>query len=183
VFADCTTSSLKPTLSLDEASVKAADQACVITNNEVVPTKAGQCLVKAQVPAAAVSASGVGKRATTNVVTMNYVFSSVGTFSTTTSTTTSGSSSVSAGTSSGAGSCSVTLSSAKKTASNSSLLKCVGLSVKRGETVSIKTATSKVCTATKTGVSWRAKGACKITVRVMNKSKVVSSKSLTIQSK
>lgn len=180
VFADCTTSSLKATLSLDEASVKSADQACVITNNEVVPTKAGQCLVKAQVPASAVSASSVGKSATTNVVTMNYVFSSVGTFSTT-STTTSASSSVLAGSSSS--SCSVTLTSAKQTASNSSLLKCVGLSVKRGETVSIKTATSKVCTTTKTGISRRTKGACKITVRVMNKSKVMSSKSLTIQSK
>lgn len=181
VFADCTSTSLKPTLSLDEASVKAADQACVITNNEVVPTKAGKCIVKAQVPASAVTANSVGKRATANVVTMNYVFSSVGTFSTTSSTTASATASTVAA--SGSGTCAVTLSVSKKTASNSALLRCAGLSTKRGETVSVRSSTTKVCTASKTGISRRTKGICKVTVRVMNKTKVVSSRSLIIQSK
>jgi len=47
VFADCASASIKPTLSLDETNIKAADQACIVEANEVVPTKAGQCIVKA----------------------------------------------------------------------------------------------------------------------------------------
>lgn len=174
VFAECTSTSLKPTLSLNEATVKAADQACVIENNTVVPTKAGQCIVKAQVPAAGVSSSSVGKRSTAREVTMNYVFSSVGTFSRTSSTTTS------SGASASTGSCSVVLSAKKKSATNSSLLKCAGLSTKRGETVSVKSNSTQVCTTTRTGIIRKAKGTCKLTVRVMNKTKVVSSRSVSL---
>ena len=183
VFAECTSTSLKPVLSLNEATVKAADQACVIENNTVVPTKAGQCIVKAQVPTAGVSSSSVSKRSTSRDVTMNYVFSSVGTFSRTSVTTTTiptATSAVISGASGTSRACSVTLSASKKSATNSALLKCAGLSTKRGETVSVKSHATKVCTTTRTGIVRKAKGTCKLTIRVMNKTKVVSSRSVTI---
>ena len=187
VFADCSSTSVKPTLTLDETKVKAADQACVIDGNEVVPTKAGQCIVKARVPAAGVSSSGVGKRATDNEATMNYVFASVGTFTRTASTTSSTTSTtvLSSTTAAVSPSCSVVLTSAKKSATNASLLKCAGLSKKTGQTVSLRVAagSSKVCAATSAGIVRRTKGTCRVTVRLLTKSKVSASKSITIPSK
>lgn len=179
VFADCTSTSVKPTLSLDESTIKAADQACIIDNNEVVPTKAGQCIVDADVSSSAVSASKVGKRASNAKVTMNYVFSSVGSFTRTSPTSTSVQTALP---STSTAKCSVTLSLTRRTATNAALLKCASLTKKSNETISIKlTGTSaKVCAVSSAGLVRRSKGTCKFTLRVMNKTKVVASRPLSI---
>ena len=77
VFAQCNQSNLKTVLSLDETSVKAADQGCVIDSGRVVPVKVGQCNVKASVSGYGVTSAGVRRTAGSATVAMNYFFSSV----------------------------------------------------------------------------------------------------------
>ena len=77
VFSSCTPSQLNTVLTVDESVVKAADQACTIDANQVVPTKPGRCIVKASVTVAGVSSSGLRKSAGAASVQMNYVFTSV----------------------------------------------------------------------------------------------------------
>ena len=89
VFADCSSTSVKATLKIDESSVPAAQQGCAIDGNEVVPLRPGKCIVKADVTSAGVSSSGVRKKTTPVSVTMNYVISSIGTFTRSATTTTS----------------------------------------------------------------------------------------------
>jgi hypothetical protein len=180
VFADCASTSVKPTLSLNETNIKAADQACIIEANEVVPTKAGQCIVKAQISSPNAATSGIRKQASSNTVTMNYVFASVGTFSRTPAGTTSGS--LVNATPGASSTCSVVLSATKKTTTRTALLKCAGLSKKKSQTVSLKVASrsAKVCTVNSSGLARLAKGSCKVTVRLVSKSRVVSSRLVTI---
>ncbi len=180
VFADCASASIKPTLSLDETNIKAADQACIVEANEVVPTKAGQCIVKAQVSSPNAATSGVRKQASANTVTMNYVFASVGTFSRAPASTTP--TSLVNSTKGASSVCSVGLSSARKTTTKTALLKCAGLTKKKGQTVSLKVVSRsvKVCTVNASGLARLAKGSCKVTVRLVAKSKVVSSRLVTI---
>lgn len=174
VFAGCTSTSLKPTLTLDESTVKASDQGCVIDGNEVVPTKAGQCIVKAQVPTSGVGVSSIRKRASSTTVTMNYVFNSVGSFTRSTSTTIQS-----------ASPCAISLSSTKRTASSTSLLRCVGLTKKTGQTVALVVASSsaRVCRVSGLTLVRKAKGTCKVTVRLKKGTKLLSNKSLTLSVK
>lgn len=179
VFADCASTATKPTLSLDTTTVTAAEQACVIDANEVVPTKAGKCIVKATVPATGVTSSGVGKRASASTVTMNYVFNSVGSFSrTSTTTTTPTTTPTTTATTLAAPKCAVSLSAKKSTTTNSALLKCAGLTKGSGQSVTVKvfSSSSKFCRTTSSGVVRRAKGTCRVTVKIMRGARTVSSK-------
>lgn len=179
VFADCTSTSIKPLLALDETKLPARDQACEIDGNEVVPTKIGQCIVRATVPASGVSASSAGKHSAPATVTMNYVFASIGSFTRTTSvptaalpaTTTPATSKTSA-----AKRCSFTLTKGRTTATSQQLMKCAGVKLKRGQSVVVKVSASskKVCSARGATVRRMRKGTCTATVSVRTGKKVVT---------
>ena len=177
VFAGCTSAAAKPTLSLDESKLKAADQACIIDANEIVPTKAGQCIVKADVAAQGVSSFSARKMASSVAVTMNYVFSSVGTFTRTSTTTSTAAPAPVTGSS-----CSTKLTAARRTASTTALLKCAGLTRGAGQTVALAVSSSsaRVCRVSGSTVVRRAKGTCRVTVRIRKGTRTLRSKTVSL---
>ena len=176
VFADCTSTQVKATLSIDESTTKAADQGCTIANNAVVPTKVGICSVKAQVESGGVSSAQIRSQAASSTVTMNYEFTSV---SPTTTTTMAPTTTIAASTTK---KCSFAMSKAKPNATFTNLLKCAGLKKTSKQKVSVVIATSSksVCRSTSSALVRKKKGTCTVTVRVMTGSKVASSKKVQV---
>ena len=176
VFADCTSTQVKATLSVDETTTKAADQGCIIANNAVVPTKAGLCSVKAQVESTGVSATRARSRAASSTVTMNYEFTSVSPVTTTTSYVTTTVPAVVTKR------CSFAMSKARPSATFTNLLKCAGLkkTSKQKVSVLISTPSKAVCRTTSSALVRKKKGTCTVTVRVMTGAKVASTKKIQV---
>lgn len=182
VFADCPSTSLKPVLAIDESKLSARDQACEIVGNEVIPTRAGQCNVKATVPASRVSAATARSASSSVDVTMNYVFNSIGSFTTTTTTiaTTSTTSPTSFIT---AKRCSTVLSATRRSATSAQLLKCAGLKTTRGQTMTVRisAASKKICMSRGSSITRKRKGMCFATIQVTKGKKVVSSRLVSLR--
>ena len=170
VFADCSASQVKTTLSIDETVTPAASQACIIEANGVKPTAIGPCYVKATVDNANVSATGVRRFSTPATVWMNYSFTSVS--ATTTTTTTTSTPSVT-----------ILKLTTSKSATAKSIATYAKLAVLSTSKVSLKVVSSyaKYCKVFGTTLKGLKAGSCKVTVTVTPKKGNAASKTVTLK--
>jgi len=171
VFADCSTSQVKTTLSIDETVTPASSQACVIEANVVQPTAVGPCYVQATVDNASVTSSGVRRFSTPATVRMNYAIKSI-------STSTNSVPQITNVTTSKAPTVRITRSISGKSIANYAKLTVAStskLSLRVGGT------SSKVCKVVGTSLKGLKAGTCKVTVTVKPKKGLTKSQTVSIK--
>jgi hypothetical protein len=178
VFADCTATQVKTTLSIDETTTPAASQACVIEANVVKPTAIGPCYVKATVDNASVSASGVRRFSAPAIVQMNYSFTSISAAVTSNTPTTPGSTPAISPT--------VKLAPTVKVAhtlSGKAIASYAKLTVASTSKVSLRVVrtSAKVCRVVGTSLKGLKAGTCKVTVSVKPKRGATKSKTVSVK--
>jgi hypothetical protein len=178
VFADCTATQVKTTLSIDETTTPAASQACVIEANVVKPTAIGPCYVKATVDNASVSASGVRRFSTPAIVQMNYSFTSISAAAPSNTPTTPGSISATTPT--------VKLAPTVKVArtlSGKAIASYAKLTVASTSKISLRvgSTSAKVCRVVGTSLKGLKAGTCKVTVSVKPKRGTTKSKTVSVK--
>jgi hypothetical protein len=182
VFADCTATQVKTTLSIDETTTPAASQACVIEANVVKPTAIGPCYVKATVDNASVSASGVRRFSTPATVQMNYSFTSISAATTTSTTSTTLASTPVTYATTPTVKAAPTVKVAR-TLSGKTIASYAKLSVASTSKVSLRVVTSsaKICRVVGTSLKGLKAGTCKVTVSVKPKKGSTKSKTVSVK--
>jgi hypothetical protein len=182
VFADCTATQVKTTLSIDETTTPAASQACVIEANVVKPAAIGPCYVKATVDNASVSASGVRRFSTPATVQMNYSFTSISAATTTSTTSTTLASTPVTYATTPTVKAAPTVKVAR-TLSGKTIASYAKLSVASTSKVSLRVVTSsaKICRVVGTSLKGLKAGTCKVTVSVKPKKGSTKSKTVSVK--
>ena len=182
VFAECTATQVKTTLSIDESVTPAASQACVIEANVVKPTAIGPCYVKATVDNASVSTSGVRRFATPATVQMNYSFTSISAATTTSTTSTTLASTPVTYATTPTVKAAPTVKVAR-TLSGKTIASYAKLSVASASKVSLRVVASsaKVCRVVGTSLKGLKAGTCKVTVSVKPKKGLTKSKTVSVK--